>query len=552
MQRLVNRGAAGLARDGLKRGDRVAILMGNRFEWAAFDMAALTLGLVIVPLYLNNRPENAAHILNDSGARLLFVESTDAWDDLAPIHGKLDALERVVTLNAPAGPSHDRRLVSLMSWLPRGRVATVVPRCREEDLATIIYTSGTTGKPKGVMLTHKNILSDAFSSLELVPAYRGDIFLSFLPLSHALERTAGLYLPMMAGAEVAFSRGVGQLKEDLRIVRPTALISAPRIYERFYQAIQARLKEASPLRKRLFDWTLRLGWEQFLRVQGKQPWAFHDLFWPVLDFLIARKVRERLGGRLRVAISGGAPLAAKISRFFLALGVPVVQGYGLTESAPVVAVNALEDNDPASVGLLLPGLEAKIGDEGELLVRGPEVMRGYWNNPEATDRVIDAEGWLHTGDQAEVRGGRVFITGRLKEIIVLANGRKAAPGELEGALTLDPLFSQALVVGEGAPYLTALVVLDPERWRRVARELSLHPDVTGSLASPRLEAWILKRIERLFSAFPAYARIRRVSLSLEPWTVENGLITPTLKVKREKVQKAFAPEIFQMYEGHHI
>jgi long-chain acyl-CoA synthetase len=326
----------------------------------------------------------------------------------------------------------------------------------------------------------------------------------------------------------------------------------PRVYERVHAKVQLGLIEKGVPAQRLFHWAEQIGWQRFEAAQHhEEPGALVRLMWPALRHLVADKILSRLGGRLRLAISGGAPLYGAISHCFVGLGLPLLQGYGLTEAAPVVTGNTLEDNVPESVGTPLAGVELKLGDKDELLVHGPNVMLGYWNDSEATAKAIDAEGWLHTGDVARIaENGHVFIVGRLKEILVLSTGDKVAPADLEMAITQDPLFDQAMVVGEGKPYLAALLVLNGDAWGTLAGELALEPARAVTQQDPTLTGFALKKIETLLQGFPGQARVRRVWLTLEPWTIENGLITPTLKLKRPRLEARFAQEIVKLYVGH--
>jgi long-chain acyl-CoA synthetase len=405
-----------------------------------------------------------------------------------------------------------------------------------------VYTSGTLGRPKGVMLSHANLLANAQAVLAAVAGYREDLYLSFLPLSHAFERTVGYYVPMMAGSTVAYARSVQRLPEDLAAIRPTVLVSVPRIYERAYARIAGDLAERR-LARAFFDATVALGWRRF---EGR-PGVAATLAWPLARRLVAKRILDRLGGRVRVAVSGGAPLAPELARVFIGLGLPLLQGYGLTEAAPVVAANRLEDNAPDSVGRALPGVELRLGADDELLVRGASVMLGYWRQPEATRAAIDADGWLHTGDKARIEDGRVHIVGRLKEILVLSTAEKVPPADLELAITEDPHFEQAMVVGEGLPYLAALVVLSRDRWPGLAHAAGVDPRDPGALSAPAVVSAALARIERQLARFPSYARVRRAWLTLEPWTIEAGLITPTLKLKRAELAQRFAGETAQLY-----
>jgi long-chain acyl-CoA synthetase len=556
MKALAGRWRAALARENLTPGERVAILLRNSVEWVCFDQAAQSLGLAVVPLYVTDNPENIAHILRDSDARLLLVRTSDQWQALAPLRARFPGLARVLCLEradaAVAGAGIEFSFVA--DWLESEAAAMNPSEIDAHALATIVYTSGTTGRPKGVMLSHYNILSNAEAVLKIVPAYREDLFLSFLPLSHAFERTVGYYLPIMTGSTVAFARSAQDLAQDLLAIRPTMLISVPRIYDRAYARVQQGLEKKGFAARALFAWTEAIGWRRFEAAQGRgaAPGALANLPWPLLRRLVADQILARFGGRLRLAISGGAPLSPKLARCFIGLGVPLLQGYGLTEAAPIVSGNLTEDNVPDSVGVPLPGIEIKLAGQNELLLRGPNVMLGYWNRPQDTREAIDADGWLHTGDQARIMGHHLYITGRLKEILVTSTGEKIAPADLEMAITSDPLFAQAMVVGEGMPHLAALIVLDPDAWPGAAKTLRLDAGDPASLKAAALLQAVRGKVRGLLRGFPSHARVRETWLTLEPWTIENGLITPTLKLKRTEIEQRFAREIRELYAEHRI
>jgi len=551
---LVERWRRALTRENLIPGERVAILLHNSVEWVCFDQAALSLGLVVVPLYPSDTPDNIAYILADSGARLLLVGTQGRWETLSPLCAGLGGLSRVLCLRRPAaGATGEVALEGVEDWLARAQ-GSIAPGLSARDphaLATLVYTSGTTGRPKGVMLSHHNILWNAEAVLKAIPGYRKDVYLSFLPLSHTFERTVGYYVPIMAGSCVAYARSLKELAEDLGVVRPSVLIAVPRIFEGVHAKVRQQLQEKGPFARLLFGWTVAIGWRRFEAMQGRCPplsW-WQRLAWPVLRRLVADRILARLGGRLRLAVSGGAPLYGEISHCFIGLGLPLVQGYGLTESSPVLSANRLEDNMPDSVGTALPGVEICIGDDGELLARAPSIMLGYWNRPEATRAAIDPDGWLHTGDQARIEDGHVFIRGRLKEILVTSSGEKIPPADLEMAIVQEPLFDQAMVVGEGRPCLAALLVLNRGEWDRLAASLGLKADELGSPAQPAAQAAAMARIKTALRGFPRYARVHAVYLTLEPWSVENGLITPTLKLKRAQVEQRFDAEIERLFAG---
>ena len=552
VERQVARWQAALEQERLAPGDRVAVMLRNCLSWVVCDQAALALGLVVVPLYTADRPENVAYILNDCAARVLLLEGPEQWRAFTPVRDRLAGLQRILTLKPLGGQAGDARVIEVERWLPEsgGDLKHAPPE--PDRLASIVYTSGTTGRPKGVMLSHRNMLSNAHAQLQgKLTVRRDDLFLSFLPLSHTFERTCGYYLAIMAGSTTAHARSVQQLAEDLQTIRPTLLISVPRIYERVWGAIRQKLDEGPPLRKKLFHYTVATGWQMFEHTQRRAPWSPSFLLWPLLDALVASKVRARLGGRLRAAMSGGAALAPDIARVFIGLGLTVLQGYGMTESSPVICANSPEDNLPASVGTAIPGVEVKIGEYDALLARGPNVMLGYWGNEQATRAMFTPDGWLNTGDTARIdEGGHVFITGRLKEIIVMSNGEKIPPMDIEAAILRDPLFEQVMLVGEARPYLGIIAVLNKERWSALAQQHGIDPAPAQALGAQQAERLVLDRVSAQMREFPGYAQIRRVTLTLEPWTVENGLLTPTMKLKRARVVDLFNAQLDKMYVGH--
>ena len=546
----VARWQAALASEDLQPGDRVAILMRNCREWVQFEQAALGCGLVVVPLYTDDRAENIAYILNNAGVKVIFLQGSEHWERLLEVHDQLGGLIRILTLEPVSVPEGETRVRTVADWLPETADGLREDEGAMDDLATIVYTSGTTGRPKGVMLSHRNILMNTDSALDVVQMRHEDVLLSFLPLSHTFERTVGYYIPMKMGSTVAYARSIPQLGEDLLTIRPTLLISVPRIFERVYNKIQAGLEEKSPLARKLFELAVNIGWRRFEYHQGRAGWSLSFLLWPLLNMLVAGKIMAKLGGRMRLAASGGAPLPPAIGRVFIGLGLNLVQGYGLTETSPIISGNPPDNNDPASVGIPLTHVEVKIGENDELLTRGPCVMLGYWDNEQATREIIDDDGWLHTGDKVHIENNHIYITGRLKEIIVLSNGEKAPPADMEMAIALDPLFEQVMVTGDHRPYLTAVIVLEPEQWKGLAAKLNLPPDDPASLQSDATIEAVKQRLNELLTEFPGYCQIHAVTCTLEPWTIDNGMITPTLKLKRRSIMAAFADSIDGMYEGH--
>ena len=550
---LVQRWRQALAKEQLNKGDRVAVIIGNSIEWVCFDQAAQSLGLVLISLYTTDTPENITYILADAGVRVLLLDNLAQWENIESHETELPELKSVWCIQECSHPEYAqyKNVTCVNNILPDDPVPYENLQLDPGSLATIIYTSGTTGRPKGVMLSHHNILSNAEAVQKNVTAYPDDVFLSFLPLAHSFERTVEYYFPMMAGSHVCYARSIKTLVDDLPIVKPTILLSAPRLYEKIYAAIQNKIS-TNGLKKKLFQWTISLGWQQFEAEQNRRvPLTFfRQVLNKILHKIVADKVLAKLGGRLRIAVTGAAPMSEKVSQFFLGLGLPLVEGYGLTEASPVVSGNNLENNLPGSVGKALHDVEVTITEGGELLVRSPGVMLGYWNKDEATREVIDQQGWLHTGDVAEIKDGNIFIRGRLKEILVTSTGEKVPPADMESVIILDPLFDQAMVIGEGKPFISALLVLEKQAWEKFASKFGVDVSDRESLRNPLIIEKVLERLSNLLASFPVYAQIHSVYLTCEPWTIDNGLLTPTLKIKRNVIQERFSKQIEELYHGH--
>lgn len=545
----------GLQQESLNKGDRLAILLGNSIEWVAFEQAALAMGFVVVPLYTWDSPENIAYILGDSGSRLLICHESEQWSKLLPHVDMFPKLTKLLCFEETEPIASPTLSLSTVShWLDHAPCELESITISPDEPATIVYTSGTTGPPKGVILSHRNILWNTEAVLQVVPCYPTDTFLSFLPLSHTFERTVGYYAPMMGGGSVAYVRSIKELSEDLQTIRPTVIVSVPRIYEKIYSKIHQQIEQKPAFAQKLLQMATDIGWKLFLDRQGQKITIspLERLLWPLLKKLVAQKVLDRLGGRIRLAVSGGAPLHEAVSKLFLGLGLPLLQGYGLTEAAPVVSTNLLTDNVPTSVGPPLPDVQLKIGAKEELFVKSPGIMLGYWNLAEKTAEAIDDDGWLHTGDVVEIRNGRIFIRGRLKEILVTSTGEKVPPANLELTIANDHLFDHIMAVGEGRPYIAALVVMEEERWKELAMQLGLDPEDPASLDSPLANQAVLDKIQQLTHAFPVYAQIRSVCLLLDDWNIQNGLLTPTLKLKRQAIEKIYNEKIAALYKGHEL
>ena len=505
---------AAFRREGLAIGDRVALCVRNGVQWVALDNAALGLGLVVVPLYVDDNPDNIAWCTSHAQARLIVVDGSRMAEALRKLATQY-ALPPMVVLRADAGepgtPSE--------RFVPAADRAFEVREVEPDALATICFTSGTSGRPKGVMLSHRNIGANVEGCIATGMARASDRFLSILPLSHMFERTGGYYLPLAIGAQVVYARGVAQLPEDLATQRPTAMFAVPRIFEKFLQRIEQALADA-PRKRRLFEACVARGW----RVEQGRARIADRLLLRALRRLVARPILARLGGRLRLVVVGGAALDPALARTFIGLGLPMLQGYGMTEAAPVISVNRLSDNEPDTVGRPLDGVEVKLAGNGELFARGDNVMLGYWRNEDATRAAIDADGWLRTGDLAAFRDERIVIRGRVKDILVMSNGEKLPPQDVEFAILHDPVFEQAMLVGEGKPFVVLLAV-------------SQETD----------EKALLRRANERLKDFPRWMRVRRVIATREPWSVDNGLLTPTLKLKRPMLLARYRDRIEAAY-----
>jgi long-chain acyl-CoA synthetase len=509
---LIGRWQAALVALGLSAGERVGICLKNGVDWIALDLAVLGLGAIVVPLYADDNPDNIAWCVANAEARLLVVGSTKMAEALKRTG---HALPSLYVLRPDGGDETP----SVAALLPAAAAAPQFQSVPEETLATICYTSGTSGRPKGVMLSHGNIIANVTSCQETHMARPTDVFLSILPLSHMFERTGGYYLPLSLGAKVVYARGVAELADDLAAQAPTVMFAVPRIFERFHARVDEALAK-SPARRWLFRQCAERGW----RVESGHAGWLDVLTTPALRAIVAKPVLARLGGRMRLTVVGGAALDPSIAHAFIGLGLPLLQGYGLTEASPVISVNREHDNDPESVGPPLPGVDVMLGANGELLARGGNVMLGYWRNEEATKAAIDAEDWLHTGDVAEIRDTKIYIRARIKDILVMSNGEKLPPQEVEFAILHDPVFEQVMLIGEGRPFLTLLAV---------TKEVD--------------EAVLLRRANERLKTFPRWVRLRRVIPAAEPWSIDNGLLTPTLKLKRPLVLARFEDAIDKVY-----
>ncbi len=530
--------ANALAHESLQAGDRVAVMARNSVEWIVFEQASFARNLVVVPLYSEDRAENIAYIIEDAEVKLMLVDDDKHLQRLHGVADRLQSLSTIISLQKPSDNCLTDKKVYIGDWLRKPVVETAAQSADRDELASIVYTSGTTGKPKGVMLSHDNILQNTWAGIHSIKLYPDDHFLSFLPISHMLERTVGYYMPMMSGARVSFSRSITELAEDILNRNPSVMITVPRIFERIYNKIEENISGKSRLIRTLFHYSVEVAWQHFQYRQNKIGWNPRFLLLPLFKRFFHDRIREKFGRHFRFAICGGAALDFNVARLFIALDITIAQGYGLTEFSPVISVNRLDDNDPKSVGRPLPGVEISVDENKELLVKGKCVMHGYWKHEQATREVIDEQGWLHTGDQAELVDERIYITGRLKDIIVLSTGEKVPPCEIEQSILQDPIFENVVVVGENLPYLSALVIPNYD----LAAKLK---NGYGSL-----DEELLDHIKVKMSDFPGYARIHKIGICEDAWTIENGMLTPTLKPRRQYIIDHYKQKIDDMYHGH--
>lgn len=538
----VRQTAGRLADAGIAPGDRVALFCENRPEWHVVDFACHRAGAVLVPLYPSVPAATVAYIVRDAGARALLVSGRDRAKIALTAAVDLPGV-RVLGIDPGLGlePLND---LPVPSTIPDHRPAP-------GDLASLIYTSGTTGEPKGVMLSHRNFMVQVTSLLPLYPITRDDEVMSFLPLAHVFQRILD-YVFLAAGCRITYVEAVEKVAPMLPLVRPTIMASVPRVYERAYVQIVSRVQKEPRLQK-LFAWAIKAGRRvKAAQWQRRRAPLGAGLQYALARRLVFRKILERFGGRLRFTISGGAPLAKEIGEFFDIAGLPLLNGYGLTESAPVIAVNRLESNRIGSVGPPAPGVEVRIADDGEILARGPNIMLGYWNKPEATRETVDAEGWLHTGDIGHFDpDGYLYITDRKKDILVTSGGKNVAPQPIEAALAASAYVGQAVAVGDNFPYVTALVTPNFETLQAYFTEHAINAGKEDIATHPVTESLVAAAIKEVNAGLAPYERIRRFTVLPHEFTLERGELTPSLKVRRKVVTERYREQIEEMYLKTH-
>jgi long-chain acyl-CoA synthetase len=556
-RRAVEEVSMGLRGLGLERGDRVAILAENRPEWAYTDLAVLAAGAVDVPIYTTLTPAQILYLLKDSGARMVVVSNPDQAAKIAAIRDQVPSLTHLVIMDPPVAGAlpldelrrAGREALSRTPDAVRKRAAEVQP----DDLATLIYTSGTTGEPKGVMLTHDNLVFNILAVHEVVEDLgAGDTCLSFLPLCHVFERLAGHYLMLKHGCTVAYAESLEQVAANLLEIRPSVLLGVPRFYEKVHARIVERVAAAPPWRQRLFRWTTGVGQASIAsRLRREWPPGLLGVKLRIADALVFSKIRAGTGGRLRLIVSGGAALPPEIAAFFAMAGLPIQEGYGLTETSPVIAANRPRSVRIGTVGAPVPGVEVRIADDGEILTRSRCVMKGYYGKPAATAEAIDADGWFHTGDIGHLDAdGYLAITDRKKDLIVTSGGKKIAPQPIENAIKMDPLVAEIVVVGNRRHFPAALVVPRVAALEAWARAQGIDcADHAALLRSPAVVARYERLVDDLTPHLAQFEKIKKIALLPAEFSIAAGELTPTMKVKRKVVEERYRDVIDRLYEG---
>jgi len=546
--------ARGLRLSGVERGDRVAILSENRPEWAIADYACLTAGLTDVPLYPTLPADQIAYILRDAGAVAIFVSNAEQAAKVASIRKDLPALRSVISFDDKAS-SADLDSAGLEALGAAGETAEAVAAYKHDadavqpgDLATLIYTSGTTGPPKGVMLTHDNIHSNVAGTRDKIPFAGDDVSLSFLPLSHIFQRM-GDYMMFATGTSIAYAENFDSVPVNLQEVRPTIVLSVPRLYEKMYARVLQNAVSSGALKRRIFFWARKVAMRRAdLLLAGRRPGRMLERQYAIAQKLVFSKIKERTGGRLRFFVSGGAPLAPEINKFFYAVGLTILEGYGLTETSPVIAVNTPDAFRIGTVGKPIPGVEVKIAADGEILTRGPGVMKGYYNNPVATAEAIDSEGWFHTGDIGELRDGFLAITDRKKDIIVTAGGKNIAPQPIENRVKTNKFVSQAVMIGDRRKFPSLLIVPNFEQLEAWAKRGNLlWTDRSQLIAMPTVQAKMNEEVMGELEGLAHFEAPKKVALLEHDFSIESGEMTPTQKVKRRVVDQHYKRLIDSLY-----
>jgi len=552
----VRHSARGLTSLGVRRGERVAILSENRPEWAIADFACLTAGLTDVPIYPTLPADQISYILKDSGAVAIFVSTKAQAEKIREIRSQLPALKTVIGFDEIPGLVN-MSMADLQKRGAEGETSISIATYKEDallvkpdDVATIIYTSGTTGEPKGVMLTHDNIYSNVAASRKAIPFEGRDVGLSFLPLSHIFERMAGHYMMFATGTSIAYAESIDTVAANMGEVRPTLVLSVPRLYEKMYARILETALTGGFLKKKIFFWARGVAerWANE-KLAGREPGGLLGVQYSIAQKLVFSKLKARTGGRLRYFVSGGAPLSPEINKFFYAAGLEILEGYGLTETSPVIAVNTPENFRIGTVGKPIDGVEIRIAADGEIMTRGPHVMKGYYNKPEATREAIEPDGWFHTGDIGEIRDGFLAITDRKKDIIVTAGGKNIAPQPLENKVKTNKYVAQAVMLGDKRKFPSMLVVPNFDQLERWATKRNIiWTDRAQLLRMPTIQAKMEQEVNKELAGAAHFEIPKKIGLIEHDFSIEKGELTPTQKVKRRAIDKNYKKLIDSLYD----
>ena len=577
----VNELASFMIETGIEKGDRVAILSENRYEWAVVDVALHFVGGVNVALYSTLPADQCEYILQDSTAKLFFVSTGIQLKKAIDVFENCKELKAVIAFEEPKNKSYlEKDFIRLFDSVKEegkkeyaknyAEIEKRINAVKEDDLATLIYTSGTTGKPKGAMLTHANICTNVHSSLARIPVQETDRLLSFLPLCHAFERTGGYYAVLAAGAEIYYAESVDTVAKNLPEVNPTIVVSVPRLFEKVYNTVMKSAMEGSNVKKAIFNWALEVGEKYW---QGKR--GIISIQKNLADKLVFQKLKDRTGGNIRFFISGGAALNADVAKFFFSAGLPIAEGYGLTETSPVVSANPVGAERLGTVGHVFPEVtigiqrlsDSKIiaavkgedyptsisSEEGEIICKGPNIMKGYWGQPEATADVIDKDGWFHTGDVGRFDDGYLRITDRIKHMIVNAGGKNIYPGPIEDSLKTSTWVDQVVLLGEKKNFITALIVPDFEQLKTYASQQGIsYKDYSDLINKPEIVAIFDKEVKTFSRSMASHEKIRKFKLLAGEFTVDSGELTPTMKVKRKNIEKNYETIINDMYKDDNV
>jgi len=549
--------ARGLKKLKVQAGDRIAILSENRAGWVIADMGILAAGAITVPIYPTNTPEQIEYMLNHSGARIVFVSSKYQYEKLLKVRASIPELELVVSFERFLGESalpvctfyQLSEIDHPVTEKEKRELEEGIDRIGPQDVLTLIYTSGTTGVPKGVMLSHQNILSNNRYLTEQSRAVsENDVLLSFLPLSHVLERSAGYYMAIRNGALMVFADSIEKIPENMMEVSPTVMVSVPRLFEKIYHRIYENAHQMPVLKRALFHWGVEVG-KRFVAAKfvHKTPSAFLSFKYTLADRLIFGKIRARFGGRMKLCCCGGAPLDKTINEFFWIIGIPIFEGYGLTETSPAVCFNNQEHLRFGSVGVALRETEIRIAEDGEILVKGPQVMLGYYKDREATEAAL-TDGWFKTGDIGHLEEGFLFITDRKKELIITAGGKNIAPQPIENEFKLDKFVSSAFVYGDRKPYLVALIVPNLERLLEFARSRHIdYVDMDDLVMHSAVQKLFEQRVAEINGRLARYESIKRFVLLPRDFSVDGGELTATLKLRRKVIYEKYQQKIEDLY-----